>query len=448
MLTIFFYFYFFFVAAFNVIGTPGNILQVSLPASTPLYARRRSLLGALASPISSGSEETDSQSNFSLIATIHIAKNVVSRLLAGQFPLVYQKFTSTQPVSILLQSSFSSTSPLASSQAHPSLAVISLDGRIDWTLTSAASIFAYSPLSSSMFFVPSYRNKSTTVTGRGIVAITPKTNFFNSPSVSSSSSGSQIFKVVLAENESLLVEKRTLLGYSLDTQDVQKFKYPSLESLPSSINALDNISNSVSESFQTETQSQQQQQQKPSGSIFSRILEPIKSTTQKVASFSNGLWKQRTSSSSSTGSYLRVHGPSTILLTSSPSNSVVGLWGFLISSTSYLIKGTIYLLRTILLIFKNFINTLISTPSSSSSSTTSINNNNYDYNLISTNLNSLESQTAKLLLNELRIQKSEKLRKISGLAPSHPKDYLKIATIGPDGKATIKSTDSFREFLK
>lgn len=427
--------------AFKVIGNPGNLLQVSLPASTPLYARRRSLLAALTPSLSSSSSSssttTTSTSPLSLISNIQFSKHFFTKLVTGQFPLAFQKFTATEPVSILLSSSISSSpstilpnqttsvftgASVSLNQSPPSpplpIAIISLDGTLDWTLTNSASLFAYSPLSSSLFFLPSYKQRNTKITGRGILAITPK---------SSAAASSSVFKVVLQENESLLVAKNSLLAYSLDAQDSKPFVQPTLEKIGSSITDIKpeeaaEVEETVEEALSTTTDDKK----KNKGLSSQATLDTVKSLAKSVYSSSLAKWDQLSSP------YLRVYGPTTILLNSSSLSSVAGasvsssssiamFWSNLTSSNLFfsIIDNILAVALKLFKVSSSLVmQTLFNKPS-------------------------LETQVSKLLLEDYKLKQQQK--KI--MPGSHPKNFLKIARVGPDGKVTIESTDSFKEFL-
>lgn len=169
---------------FNVLGTPGSILQVSLPPSTPLYAKRKSLL----------SISTPASTNGSADAAEEPAESkIFSTLQFLSLFNVYQRLTSTVPISLTLSAP---TAPGAS------IVVVELNGTVDWWVNGRyRHILAFASTPASTLTVAGHGAKSR-VTGRGIIALSARSL--------------NIFRVGLAPGESFLVRRAALLGYSID----------------------------------------------------------------------------------------------------------------------------------------------------------------------------------------------------------------------------------------
>lgn len=323
-----------FIASFNVLGSPGSLLQVALPASTPLFARRKSLLA-----VSSSATPTGSDNILNLVSTLSVASGPLRRLLSLRLPLLYQKLLSTVPLSVTLNTVL----------PNSSIAIVSLDGRIDWVANTkgSAELLAYSPLQASSLSVTSHRHGSV-ITGRGIVALTG-----TSPN---------IFKVALAQGESFLVARSALLAYSLDDP---KTRHPEPERIAAVL------------------ESEEKTPAQPSTASF------ISQAAIRLSSWGTSLVNLLRSD---TTPFVRMHGPSTLLLQSS-------------SSTPLFPENTGSVLSSLL-------------PGSQ---------------------RSLESEIAAQLI-------AKHVEQTTTSRGSHPKDYLKIATIGPEGKVTFESTSSFKNF--
>lgn len=250
--------------------------------------------------------------------------------------------------------------------------MVALDGRVDWTVCSSATVLAYSPLQeSSLNIVPAKLRGGVgteVVTGRGVFAVTG-----DAPT---------IFKVSLDAGESFLVARSALLAYALDVDvsGTRKLVQPVAESIASSL--VDSIKQSSS----------------ANSSYISRI-------GQKLMGWGSAAV---TRVRSDTTPFVRMYGPSTLLIQSSSSSSTALLGG-----TSNLLQKT---------------------TSSLFGSTTK--------------QRALETEVALQLikLQETKTQ-LEKTKKSEG----RPQDYLKIATVVRDvdsgeRKVTFESTASFKDF--
>ncbi|KAI5793885.1 mitochondrial biogenesis AIM24-domain-containing protein [Peziza echinospora] len=167
---------------FEALGAPYSMLSVSLPSSATLYTRRGTLVGV------NGNVENAT-------STLSVLEPV--RRAALRIPFLYQKITSTSPLTCLI-----STNAL-----HTSFAVIKLDGTIDWMVSQKKALLAW--CGHSIAVKPTIDRKlslshwgNSKVSGRGLVALAGK---------------GQIFQVVLQPGEEFIVHANNLLAYSLNT---------------------------------------------------------------------------------------------------------------------------------------------------------------------------------------------------------------------------------------
>ena len=105
-------------ARFEVLGSSSSLLSVSLSASQNLYTRRGTLVGASGSP-------ENALSTLSILPPF-------SRAVLG-IPFLYQKVASISPLDLLI----------APKSANTTLAVLQLDGRLDWTVVQRAGLMAW-----------------------------------------------------------------------------------------------------------------------------------------------------------------------------------------------------------------------------------------------------------------------------------------------------------------
>lgn len=105
-------------ARFEVLGSSSSLLSVSLSASQNLYTRRGTLVGASGSPENA-------------LCTLSILPPF-SRAVLG-IPFLYQKVASISPLDLLI----------APKSANTTLAVLQLDGRLDWTVVQRAGLMAW-----------------------------------------------------------------------------------------------------------------------------------------------------------------------------------------------------------------------------------------------------------------------------------------------------------------
>ncbi|EPE26803.1 TRAP-like protein [Glarea lozoyensis ATCC 20868] len=138
-------------ARFEVFGAPYSLLSVSLSASQKLYTRRGTLVG-----LSGKSENT--QSTLSILEPF--------RRAALGIPFLYQRISSTSPVTALI----STKSPLTS------FTVLHLNGTVDWVIAQRKALLAWtghtlsvSPSANWGMSLAHWGNSQ--VTGRGLVAL-------------------------------------------------------------------------------------------------------------------------------------------------------------------------------------------------------------------------------------------------------------------------------------
>lgn len=169
---------------FQPIGTPPSLVSVSLPASSTLFARRGSIVSI------NGQLDTITSRLSSLSA--------FARTVQGM-PFLYNRISATAPATLLVSTNTSYQS---------SLAIVSLDGRTDWTVAQRDALFAWAGAAlhvqpnTSLFGSSrggTTRWGNTYLTGRGDVALVGR---------------GQIFKIDLTEDEDILVHPANLLAYT------------------------------------------------------------------------------------------------------------------------------------------------------------------------------------------------------------------------------------------
>ncbi|KAK9454775.1 altered inheritance of mitochondria protein 24 [Dipodascopsis uninucleata] len=165
---------------FEVIGSPSSLLSVALPASATLYTRRGTLVGV------NGNLEN-------VTSTLSIL-NPSIRAFTG-IPFLYQKITSTTPLTALITSR---------SSMITTFAVVTLDGRIDWTIAQRNALLAWtgSTLTLKPKLVPRFsltRWGNTVLSGRGELALVGK---------------GQIYQISLQEGEEFVCHPSNILAYT------------------------------------------------------------------------------------------------------------------------------------------------------------------------------------------------------------------------------------------
>lgn len=167
-------------ASFEILGMPYSLLSVSLAPSQDLYTRRGTLVGLAGPPDN-------------VVSTLRIL-SPLRRGLVG-IPFLYQKVTSTAPISALI----ATRSPLTS------FAILQLDGTTDWKLAQRKALLAWTGRTISVR--PSVYNKlsiahwgSSDVTGRGLLALAGQ---------------GQVYTIELARGETYVAHPSNVLAYSL-----------------------------------------------------------------------------------------------------------------------------------------------------------------------------------------------------------------------------------------
>lgn len=105
-------------ARFEVIGSSSSLLSIALSASQNLYTRRGTLVGLSGAPENA-------------ISTLSVLPPLTRGALG--IPFLYQKIASTSPCSLLV----------APKSANTTLAVLQLDGRLDWVVAQRAGLLAW-----------------------------------------------------------------------------------------------------------------------------------------------------------------------------------------------------------------------------------------------------------------------------------------------------------------
>ncbi|KAL3426233.1 hypothetical protein PVAG01_03024 [Phlyctema vagabunda] len=167
-------------ARFEVIGAPYSLLSVSLSASQRLYTRRGTLVGL------SGKGE-NAQSTLSILEPF--------RRAALGIPFLYQRISSTSPVTALI----STKSPLTS------FTVLHLNGTVDWMVAQRKALLAWTghtlsvtpTISRGMSFA---HWGNTHVTGRGLVAL---------------AGPGQVYQVTLKPGEEFVAHPGNVVAYTI-----------------------------------------------------------------------------------------------------------------------------------------------------------------------------------------------------------------------------------------
>lgn len=145
-------------AEFEVLGSPYSLLSVTLSPSQPLHTRRGTLVGLSGDPAN-------------VVSTLRTL-NPIRRALVG-IPFLYQRVTSTTPVSLLVSPKSTNTT----------LSILQLDGTMDWKLAQRASLLAWT--GSRLEVKPTISTKlslvhwgTSDITGRGLVCLCAKGHTF------------------------------------------------------------------------------------------------------------------------------------------------------------------------------------------------------------------------------------------------------------------------------
>ncbi|KAK2874964.1 Altered inheritance of mitochondria protein 24, mitochondrial [Arthroderma sp. PD_2] len=179
-------------AKFEVIGSPYSLLSVSLSASQNLFTRRGTLVGL------SGKAEN-------VVSTLRILEPF--RRAALGIPFLYQRISSTSPVSALV----SVQSPVTS------LALLQLNGTVDWMLAQRKALLAWT--GHSLTIKPRFNNQlslthwgNSEVTGRGLIALVGK---------------GQIYSIDLKDGEQYIAHPSNVVAYTMTPKPPQPYRFKS-----------------------------------------------------------------------------------------------------------------------------------------------------------------------------------------------------------------------------
>ncbi|KAF2416526.1 hypothetical protein EJ08DRAFT_99732 [Tothia fuscella] len=167
-------------AKFEVLGAPFSLLSVTLSASQNLFTRRGTLVAL------SGKAEN-------AVSTLSIL-SPFSRTLFG-IPFLYQKISSTSPVSALI----------STKDALTSFTVVHLDGRLDWIVAQRSALLAWTGHALSV--KPTFNTKmsaahwgNTHTSGRGLLGLVGK---------------GQIYQISLKTGEDYVVHPSNVVAYTM-----------------------------------------------------------------------------------------------------------------------------------------------------------------------------------------------------------------------------------------
>ncbi|BFZ56410.1 Altered inheritance of mitochondria protein 24, mitochondrial [Savitreella phatthalungensis] len=166
---------------FSVTGSPFSLLNASVPRNAPLYTRRGSLVGINGS----ANAITSHLSVFSTGLT-----STATRALTNT-PFLYQKLTSSEPFTALIGTRSTATS----------FAVLELDGRVDWNVTSKRALLCWSglqPRTAQDGIDGGLLGTSTVLTGRGSAVVC---------------GDGQVYELVLNGGESYVLHPSNVVAY-------------------------------------------------------------------------------------------------------------------------------------------------------------------------------------------------------------------------------------------
>ncbi|KAB5536290.1 mitochondrial biogenesis AIM24-domain-containing protein [Coniochaeta sp. 2T2.1] len=196
-------------ARFEVIGVPYSLLSVTLSASQKLYTRRGTLVSV------AGNVE-NAQSTLTLLSPLR-------RGLLG-IPFLYQRITSTSPITALI----------ATSSPTTTFSILHLDGTTDWMVSQRNALLAWTghtlqPTPRVQRGLSLAHWGQTHLTGRGLAAL---------------SSPGQAYQLALAEGEEIVLHPSHVVAYSLTRNPPQPFRLRSnllrlqVPAIPASISIL------------------------------------------------------------------------------------------------------------------------------------------------------------------------------------------------------------------
>ncbi|KAG7008997.1 altered inheritance of mitochondria protein 24 [Physcia stellaris] len=178
-------------ATFDILASPDPLLSVSLSPSQNLYTRRGTLVGV------SGKAEN-------AISTLTTLEPFTRALL--RIPFIYQRISATSAINALISTKSTSTS----------LAVVHLDGSLDWILAGKA-LLAWT--GQTLTVRPTVNRRmslahwgSSEVTGRGLLALTGR---------------GSICQLVLKPGESYIAHPSYIVAYSLNATPPSPYRFKS-----------------------------------------------------------------------------------------------------------------------------------------------------------------------------------------------------------------------------
>jgi uncharacterized protein (AIM24 family) len=173
-----------------VLGNAFSLLSASISASQSLYTRKGTLVGFNGKP-----EDT-----VSVLSLLEPVRRAVSGI-----PFIYQRISSTTPYTALIATKSSVTS----------LAVVQLDGRVDWMIAQRNALLAWtgqtlilSPRLNTSMSIANWGN--TSVTGRGLLALSGR---------------GQIHSVHLKQGEEYVVHPSNVVAYKITQLAPQPYRF-------------------------------------------------------------------------------------------------------------------------------------------------------------------------------------------------------------------------------
>ncbi|KAI9818011.1 MAG: Altered inheritance of mitochondria protein 24, mitochondrial [Phylliscum demangeonii] len=252
-------------ARFEVLGAPDPMLSVSLLASQNLYTRRGTLVGVSGKPENA-------------LSTLSVLKPVRRALLG--IPFLYQKISSTTPLTLLI----------GTRSASSSFAVLRLDGTVDWIIAQRKALLAWTghslgvrPLLNARMSLAHWGNSE--VTGRGLVALVCR---------------GQVYEVTLRAGEEFVVHPTNVAAYTVTSSSPLPYRLRS-NAIKLQIATTSNITSFLH------------------GSKFIRALAGSDTWSfVKTIYFTLQTWSRRTIWGDRL--FLHFHGPATLLLQSRASH--------------------------------------------------------------------------------------------------------------------------------
>ncbi|KAK3290856.1 mitochondrial biogenesis AIM24-domain-containing protein [Chaetomium fimeti] len=179
-------------ARFEVLGSPYSLLSVTLSASQRLYTRRGTL-------VSVAGDVENAQSTLSLLSPLQRA--------ALGIPFLYQRITSTTPITALI----------GTKSPNTTFSALHLDGTTDWIVAQRNALLAWtghtlspSPRIQQGLSVAHWGN--THLTGRGLAAL---------------AAPGQIYELTLGEGEEMVLHPSHVVAYPVTRNPPLPFRFKS-----------------------------------------------------------------------------------------------------------------------------------------------------------------------------------------------------------------------------